>query len=362
MAGRMRWWRRLGLAALVVADAGASWAQKQEEGSVFVFESRTLYPGAEWMADVGLEPTGDLSGDSRGDLRSFAFPPEGRAEACAAVCAADSVCAGWRYEPPEVSGAGAAACFAFEYRAELDYAYHDPVEGWASGLKPDAVRLVRAWPEEEAEEIRDEAATTPLRLAPPPGHEDRPVIWSAEPLEKQAFEAMAMPYPALGDFETALEPGLWRVWGEGAGFSLAGEIRVGADAGARFVIPLDPTPFDLSTPVFFCDGPEICAFEDALTGLAFSLPPGWSAGPAWFYETAGGARASLPTVEFHASAEGGEPLASLNLRQAGQGGRCLDLEAGRLCLHDLSAPGGAAGFELLAATVKPGAPWLGPQE
>ncbi len=357
MAGRMEW--RLALAALLVAaGAGAARAQTRSDGG-------GLHPGAEWMADSSLEPTGGLSGESRGDPGSFLFPPEGLAEDCAAVCAGDSACAAWRYEPAAVSENEKAACALFGYRVEFDHVARDPVEGWVSGLKPDAVRLIRPWPdeaEEPGEDVWEEAETTPLRLAAPPGYEDRPVVWSAEPLEKQAFEAMAMPYPALGDFETALEPGLWRVWGEGAGFALAGEIRVTEEEGARFVVPLDPAPFDFSTPVFFCDGPDTCAFEDALTGLAFSLPPGWSAGPAWFYETAGGARASLPTVEFYASEEGGESLVSLNLRQAGQGGRCLDLAAGRLCLHDLSAPGGAEGFDLLAETVKPGEPWLGPQE
>ncbi len=342
--------------------AEGAFSSDPEEGESFVFEEPALHPGAEWMADAALEATG--SGETRGDPRGLVFLRKGTAEDCAAFCASDSACAGWSFEPAGDFPAARASCGLFDYRAELDYVLVDAGLGWAAGLKPDAARLIRPW---EAAGAAPQAAPLEAALAAPPGYEDRPVVWSAEPMERQAFEAMAMPYPTVGDFETAFEPGLWKVWGEGAGFALAGEIRVTpesgtSESGRRFVIPLDPTPFDFSTPAFFCDGAETCEFEDALTGLAFALPPGWSAGPAWFYETAGGARADLPTVEFYGPGEEEASAVSLNLRQAGQGGRCEETAAGSLCLRDPEAPGAGVAFALLKERLAMGEPWLGPEE
>lgn len=363
-------WKGLGfgLAALLAGASPAPAQEAAEEGASYVFEDQTFYPGAAWMPDALIYVLG-RDHASRGEPRRFAFPPEGEAEACAALCEGDAACSGWLYE-----GRGrlaAAACHVFDYGMDFGYETRTPGEGVVSGLKPDAVRLDRPWPPEEGEwaeggedweDWDGDVNYVEILLSPPPGYEDRPVVWSAAPLGEQALEAMAMPYPALGDFETALDPGRWAVYGEGAGFDLRGEIEIAQEGGERrFVIPLDPAPWDPTKTAFVCEGEEVCEYEDALTGLRFHLPADWSASAPYFYETAGGVRAERPTVTFDHVRKAGAEAVSLNLRQAGQGARCVETGAGRLCLQDLESGEAAEAFGVLQASLEMGPVWLGPE-
>lgn len=191
----------------------------------------------------------------------------------------------------------------------------------------------------------------PAILAPPSDYADLPVIWSAEPEEGVALEAMAMPYAVLGDFETSLEPGLWRVHGEGAGYALEGAVTVKAKGENRFVVPLSEAPYDWSQPAFVCEDFVPCEISDHLTGLSFALPAGWSAGTPHFLTTAGGARAALPTADFFTLEDEETPALVLNGRQIGANWSCTETKAGSLCLVNPEAPSAAEGYEAMAPTL-----------
>lgn len=110
------------------------------------------HPGLELMPHVGISASGGSTSDERGYPAEITFPPEGTIAQCQKACAADKLCAAWRYEPKGSYFVDHARCFLMAYSTEADYAFHDPSEGWASGMKPDARLLIRPFvPQADAE-------------------------------------------------------------------------------------------------------------------------------------------------------------------------------------------------------------------
>ncbi|WP_372088966.1 VWA domain-containing protein [Tistrella mobilis] len=313
---------------------------------------RTHFPGAPMMPDIALEPTGQTFGPDAEAPADLPFPPEGSIARCAASCEGDRLCAAWRYEPKGSYFVEHARCFRFAYDAEMDMRDYDPSEGWASGMKPDAELLVR--PYKPAEEAVSSPVPVVIRIGE--AHAGLPVGWSAVPLDGQAAEAVAMPEAITGDWQTTLEPGAWQVEGEApTGARFTGRIEVAATEGGTaqvFDLPQSRGPTletdgmgeDAAAAVegpLVCAGKAPCAFTDAATGLAFTLPPGWVATPPYVLETAGGARADQPSLEIARSADA-PPVVALNPRQwAADLGPCRDTPAGRLCQLDDDPEAGA---------------------
>lgn len=89
------------------------------------------------------------------------------------------------------------------------------------------------------------------------------------------------------------------------------------------------------------DGGQMLTVTMPHAGLVYSLPPGWATDEPWFYETAAGGRADLPTVTFYVNIQGRwEPLLFLNLRQF-QGVGCIEIAAGSLCYRNAHDRGAA---------------------
>lgn len=91
-------------------------------------------------------------------------------------------------------------------------------------------------------------------------------------------------------------------------------------------------PQDSSEYAYLCD--EVFCNQIALEfDLSWALPNGWGATAPFYYTTAGGAQASLPTMEFIALQSGADPfMAVLNpLQWIEANGPCYEVTRGELC-------------------------------
>lgn len=124
---------------------------------------RAYFPGAPVMPEIGLSPTGQMTGAAESSLAEYSFPTDGTPEQCAAICTGDGQCAAWRYEPAGSDVGAAARCFTFGASAEMDYQPHNIGDGWASGIKDGVLMLVRPYvPQEPLPEASlDAPATAP---------------------------------------------------------------------------------------------------------------------------------------------------------------------------------------------------------
>lgn len=215
---------------------------------------------------------------------------------------------------------------------------------FASG---DRIRLAQA--DEQA------SPTQVIRVFFSSGTDDA-VEWSAVPLDGQAIEAVAAVESVVGPFETTLEPGRWKVNGDGPAFAFEGTINVRpGQEGMTFVIPAklerdgiadddmprvssgretgEPIPDMQFSARNDTSGPV--RVRDRATGLSFILPPGWASDEAYRDD---GQPASVGL--FDLATLDGFPNIALNPMQW-TGGPCLSIEAGDLC-HDDSPQARAA--------------------
>lgn len=197
---------------------------------------RPLYPGAEMMPNLGLDPTGMTAPRASTAPAEVAFPPTGTIAQCKAACDAQAVCAAWRYEPKGSYFVDHARCFLMSYSSELDIRSFDAAEGWASGMKPDARLLVRPFG------TAADGAPVEATFLVPDGGEAIAVTWSATPAPGQSLpaEAWAMQEAQAGPVTELFVPGTYDVLGEADGRAFAARVTIQAGAENRFVIPALP--------------------------------------------------------------------------------------------------------------------------
>ena len=102
---------------------------------------------------------------------------------------------------------------------------------------------------------------------------------------------------------------------------------------------------------YLCDAP-FCNQIAPEFELTWTIPEGWGATAPFYYTTAGGAQATLPTMDFIALQGGPDPfVAYLNPRQWMQtSGPCYQVTRGELCrMQDLSAEDAPAFSTLLSS-------------
>ncbi len=164
--------------------------------------------------------------------------------------------------------------------------------------------------------------------------------WQATPVSGQTSDVLGTDYQPKG-WQTALDPGRWLIEGfaeGGEGHLYASVIEVNADSPPEITLMrtagMSQAPLTLPNgdpAAAHCLGDVACSFRDQPGGLRYVLLPGWAASAALNYETAGGAAALVPSVDFYT----GTPLqvmAALNPRQwDAMLGPCADTALGPLC-------------------------------
>jgi Ca-activated chloride channel homolog len=161
-------------------------------------------------------------------------------------------------------------------------------------------------------------------------------------------------------WDTALDAGRWLIEGfsEGSETQLYAAVVDVAAEGPR-EITVQRTSGTSETPIALpndelaeshCAGAVACHHADKAGGVQYLLLPGWAAGSAARYETAGGVAAENPSAEFYV----GLPFAvaaALNPRQwDGMLGPCSEIELGRLCSMTDADP---AAIALLTTSLRP---------
>ena len=198
-----------------------------------------------------------------------------------------------------------------------------------------------AWPDTPVHEV-----LPPVRASfqIPEDYPQVPLWWSALPLDPgmspDAWAPVAEMVVARGEFE----PGRYRVSALAPGeveFSASVEIRSGQDN--HFVIGLadqrrsDSDADGFSEPaVIVCSGQRHgCAYSDPDTGLALTVPEGWSMTQPQLYRTAAGVIVMAPSARLFRQHQGVIQVLELNPRQWLQSsGPCVDIADNRLC-HDV---------------------------
>lgn len=303
------------------------------------------FPGAERMPGVALSPTGRTFGPAAPAPAEPAFPADGTADACAALCTADAACGSWQFEPPGSYFIEAPRCRLYGRDAEMDYAFEAPDLPWEAGMKPDVAAFIRLYAGRQ-----DAPRPVAVTLSAADFGADVAVSWSAVPLDGQAADAVAMPDAFTGPWDASLEPGRWTVTGTATdGRTVRAGITV-APEGGSITIPATSAGGDAATdaasagtdttPIhdaiaFACDKDTPCRITDPATGLEFLLPKGYGAAPGFYHETAAGIRAEQPTLEIYRldQADAG-PVLVLNPRQWDTpDGQCQDGPAGRFCVR-----------------------------
>ena len=436
-------------------------------------ERPTHYPGAEMMPGIALAPTGGSFGDPAPHPAEVNFPPEGTIAQCEAQCAGDALCGSWRYEPKGSYFVDHARCFAFSPQTEFIATAYPVGDGFASGMKPGVIGLVRPYVAigerglealvSVAEAVAPGSEFTVRWSGPagdgdrvdlvPAGHEefsaeisyfdvnetieakdalegagtlvapaaagnyelryifgrelDRHVVyrtrlvvggpdgvsatpdateakgradagspdnglptpveatfradtgglelvisWSATPLPGQDLppEAWAMQEAAIGPVTERFLPGAYDVLGEAGDDVFSGRVDITADGPNVFTIPrssvLSPGGEDRpDAQAHFCVGPKPCAVVDP-SGLAFTLPAGWSSDEPFLHETAGGVVAERPTATF--LGPNGAPVLLLNpIRWIESNGVCTDSAAGPLCIPGQPDPAALAALTVI---------------
>lgn len=208
----------------------------------------------------------------------------------------------------------------------------------------------------------DEVKTVSVRFLTPFEIGGKRVQWSAvrtdRPVSDTAF--------AMNDFEhmliVDLEPGTYAVEGinEAEGIYLADTVTVivggensfeipKAGAGDRGEAKRDP---DEDVALVCANAPQGCEVRHDASGISVTLPNNWTMSEPYFFETAGGARADLPTATFF-SEESGEPVSlELNPRQwLASNGNCRPVGASQLCNYVGQGPTSDMAFEIIYASL-----------
>ena len=200
--------------------------------------------------------------------------------------------------------------------------------------------------------------TIPVRLRTPLEIGDVGVQWSAIRSDIREMDVAVASHDLLPTFTTRLAPGgTYEVEGinEAAGIRLAGTITIDPAGGNDFEIPLAAFADTVEEPVaFHCtDNPSGCVVNHAATGISLTLPNNWSMSEPYFYETAGGARADLPTATFFAEDFGAVISVELNPRQwMESNGPCRSVGANQLCMVNGQGMGAEIGFEGIASSLQ----------
>lgn len=208
-----------------------------------------------------------------------------------------------------------------------------------------------------------DAQTVPVRFLTPFEIGGKRVQWSAirtdTPVSDVAF--------AMNDFEQMLivdlAPGTYAVEGinEAEGIFLADTITVTAGGENSFEIPVarDGDRGNAETEhgedvAFACtNAPAGCELRHEASGISLTLPNNWNMGEPYFYETAGGIHADLPTATFFAEDFGKVISVELNPRQWMQSnGPCRSVGANQLCMFGGQGMGAEIGFEAIASTLQ----------
>ncbi len=203
-----------------------------------------------------------------------------------------------------------------------------------------------------------EAATVPVRLRTPLEIGDGGVQWSAIRTDVREMDVAFASHDLLPTFTTQLAAGgTYEVEGinEAAGIRLASTITINPAGGNDFEIPVAGVADIQEDPVaFHCtDNPSGCAVNHAASGISLTLPNNWSMSEPYFYETAGGARADLPTATFFAEDFGKVISVELNPRQwTESNGRCRSIDANQLCMFSGQGMGAEIGFEGVASSLR----------
>ncbi len=243
------------------------------------------------------------------------------------------------YEPPSL--------------AEMRKAVHGPAPADFAGV---TAPVPQASPPGEA------AATVPVRLLTPFEIGGKRVQWSAIRTDTPASDVAF----AFNDFEHVLvidlEPGTYAVTGVNAeeGIFLADTITVTAAGDNSFEIPVakadDRSEVESGQGedvAFACkDSPAGCDVRHAASGISLTLPNGWSMSEPYFYETAGGARADLPSATFFAGDLGEVISVELNPHQwLTSNGPCRSVGAGQLCMFDGQGIAADVAFEGISSSL-----------
>ena len=208
-----------------------------------------------------------------------------------------------------------------------------------------------------------DAQTVPVRLLTPFEIGGKRVQWSAIRTDTSVSDVAF----AMSDFEQMLivdlAPGTYAVEGinEAEGIFLADTITVTAGEENSFEIPVarDGDRGDAETEhgedvAFACtNAPAGCEVRHEASGISLTLPNNWNMGEPYFYETAGGIRADLPTATFFAEDLGKVISVELNPRQWMQSnGPCRSVGANQLCMFGGQGMGAEIGFEAIASSLQ----------
>lgn len=189
------------------------------------------------------------------------------------------------------------------------------------------------------------------------------VQWSAIRTDTPAADVAF----AINEFEHMLiidlAPGTYAVEGinEAEGIFLAETITVTAGGENSFEIPVarDGDRSSVETDhgedvAFVCtNAPGGCEVRHEASGISLMLPNSWTMGEPYFYETAGGARADLPTATFFAKDLGKVVSVELNPRQwLESNGPCRAIGANQLCMFVGQGMGAEIGFEAIASSLQ----------
>lgn len=183
--------------------------------------------------------------------------------------------------------------------------------------------------------------------------EDRQVQWSAIRRDRAAQDVAFAMNEFRGATTVDLAPGTYEVRGDGEDFIVSGEIAVAAGGQTVFVIPVAIEQAHKEFEGMSCENPAGCAYDDPATGLSLLLPDGWKIQPPFFYETAGGAGARLPSATFEKPNGAAFDYFQLNPRQwMASSGPCVETPAGELCRAESADVAYLGAFEVIRSSLK----------
>ncbi|MBN2630367.1 MAG: hypothetical protein JXR75_07490 [Rhodobacteraceae bacterium] len=174
----------------------------------------------------------------------------------------------------------------------------------------------------------------------PEGTADRPVSWSATPLdlppEADVFAAMTKtPEPVTGPWQVALEPGRYLI----SGFSEVElyELEVTLpDAGATILVPQLPVA---PAVVFRCTEAPTCDYTHPESGLSLTLPQGWALDAPYHGDLGDGEVApDLSAVIYEDRQDDGAAVWFLNPPDwiTDDNGPCRGVAIGQVCTFEIS--------------------------
>ena len=170
--------------------------------------------------------------------------------------------------------------------------------------------------------------------------------WSAVPIQVEGPLDAWAPMELGSAMTASFLPGIWLVSADlGEDFSFEGAISVSDRGPFEFTIPFVPA----EAMVAF-EG-RVSLFNEPTSGVKFDLPAGLTVTETYFYTTAGGAVASVPTVIL--ANAGGEDVIWLNMRQiSAMVAECFDTDAGNLCLDRTASGIDRGAFQIVLDTIR----------